>query len=299
MKRVFFGADGRLRNGWWIALFVALLVLSRFAYRPVSAALQGLGATPEWLGPLPVLFLLAVTWCCTRLRRTPLASVGLQLDRRWWQQAATGLAVGMASMLAIAACIAVAGGVRFEVASGSVGNVLLAGAYAFAFAALLEELLARGFVFQRLVDGIGPLAAQLLVAAAFALAHGENPNMDGATRAWAMLDIALGSLIYGLAFLRTRSLALPIGMHLGWNWMQGGVLGFSVSGFESNGWLHAIPLPAPAWLGGGAFGAEASVFAPIVDLVVLVALWRWRGPRSAPATSAGDAPAPLAQATSG
>jgi membrane protease YdiL (CAAX protease family) len=157
---------------------------------------------------------------------------------------------------------------------------LAQGAWLFLWAALLEELLFRGFVFQRLVDGTGALTAQLLMAALFALAHWGNPGMEGTTEVWATIDTMLGALLLGLAYLRTGSLALPIGIHFGWNWVQGSVLVFDVSGMDQSGWLLPHLLDKPQWLTGGAFGPEASVFSVLVDATAVFALWRWKGVRT-------------------
>ena len=111
----------------------------------------------------------------------------------------------------------------------------------------------------------------------FATAHWGNPDMQGATRVWASIDIALAALMLGMAYVRTRSLALPFGLHLGWNWMQGHVLGFDVSGVDLTGWFLPQLLDRPEWMTGGAFGPESTVFAVVVDLGVLLLLWKWKG----------------------
>ena len=111
-------------------------------------------------------------------------------------------------------------------------------------------------------------------------------GMEGATLAWATLDTALGAILLGLAYLRSGSLALPIGIHFGWNWVQGSVLGFDVSGFGQAGWLSPELLGKPQWLSGGAFGPEASVFAVVVDTAAIALLWRWKG--RAQRTRVGD-----------
>ena len=271
--------QGRLRNGWWILVFIGVMAASQLAYHPVSKALQQLGAGDLALAPLPVLFLLLVTWACLRLRREPLAAVGLRLDARWWRQLLAGVALGCALMLAIVGLVWMAGGVRLGLDPARGAALLVRGAWLFTWVAVLEELLFRGFVFQRLVDGIGATGALLLMGALFAFAHWGNPGMHGATLAWASLDTVVASVMLGLAYLRTGSLALPIGIHFGWNWLQGSVLGFDVSGIDQAGWLLPQLLDKPQWLTGGAFGPEASAFAVLVDATAVLLLWRWKGVR--------------------
>jgi uncharacterized protein len=295
MRAILFGADGRLRNGWWVGVFVLLFLASRALYRPLAELLRGLGATDAWLSPLQIALLLAVTGVCVRLRRESLATVGLRLDRRWAAESGAGLLVGAASALAAVAIMAALGAVRLELDPARSLHALAAGFYVFGCVALLEELLFRGFVFQRLVAGLGAWPAQLLLALAFALAHWGNPDMQGDARVLATIEIALGAILLGLAWLRTRSLALPVGLHLGWNWAQGQIFGFDVSGLEQPGWWRPVFDGAPDWLTGGAFGLEASVCAIAVDVLMIVLLWRWKG-RVASHAATTDASAPTAPA---
>ena len=280
MPPVFRNARGQVRNGWWILAFVVVFLASQVLYRPLSKALQQQGFNGAWLAPLPVLAILLVTWVCTRLRREPLASVGLALDTRWLRQLLAGSAIGIAMMLAVAGLICANGGVGFAMNPARSMHALAAGAWTFICVALLEELMFRGFVFQRLIDGIGITGAQALMAVLFALAHWGNSGMQGATEFWATLDTILGALLLGFAYLRTGSLALPIGLHFGWNWAQGALLGLDVSGFDQAGWLVPTFLGKPEWLTGGSFGPEASVFAVLVDATLVVMLWRWKGTAS-------------------
>ena len=105
---------GQLRNGWWVAIFIAVFLASQLAYHPVSTWLQHVGADRSSLSPLPVVFLLAVTWICMRLRRQPLSAVGLRLDAKWLRQALYGIAFGSVQMLVVTALIYAVGGVRFS-----------------------------------------------------------------------------------------------------------------------------------------------------------------------------------------
>ncbi|MFC5570984.1 CPBP family intramembrane glutamic endopeptidase [Lysobacter yangpyeongensis] len=281
MRQIFFDRGHRLRNGWWVLLFLGLVFVTRFAYTPLSHSLQGLGVGKPWLEPLGFVFLLLVTWICTRLRKEPLSSVGFRLDRRWAKEAVAGVLLGVVSMLLVVAMMWASGAVTLQLDPARSLGALGKGLYLFAAVALFEETLFRGFMFQRLVDGTGVWFAQIALALLFAVAHWGNPDMHGATKVWASLDIALAAAMLGMAWLRTRSLALPVGMHLGWNWMQGHVLGFDVSGVDLPGWFLPQLLDRPAWMTGGGFGPESTVFAVVVDLATLVLLWKWKGSAAA------------------
>ena len=281
LKTLFFNADGKLRNGWWIVIFIVCIAITRFAYKPLTHGLKGLGLPQLWLEPLPFLLALLATWACTRLRKEPLSSVGFRLDRRWFREIVWGTLSGIGMALIAVGMIWVIGGVRFELDPSRSLGALLIGLYFFFFVALLEETLFRGFIFQRLLDGVGVWPAQIALATLFAVAHWGSPGMQGSTEMVAFLDLFLAAVLLGLAYLRTRSLALPIGLHLGWNWTQGHVLGFGVSGYDFKGWWHPIFQGKAEWLTGGVFGPESSIFSPLVSLVVIVLLWRLRAFRTA------------------
>lgn len=277
MNKIFYNQTGRLRNGWWMLIFIGFIAATRFVYGPVTRGIKELGVSGQWLEPAAFLFSLLATWACTQLRKEPLSSVGFGLGRRWMKEFAWGTLLGFGTMLTIAGLIWAIGGVRFELDPARSLGALGYGLYFFLFVALFEENLYRGFLFQRLVDGTGVWFAQIALALLFATGHWGNPGMDGAAKVLGTLDIFLGAILYGLAYLRTRSLALPVGLHLGWNWMQGHVLGFGVSGYGQNGWFKPLFQGKAEWLTGGDFGPEASAFAVVVDLVVIGLLWKWRG----------------------
>ena len=145
-----------------------------------------------------------------------------------------------------------------------------------------EEIVFRGVLYRRLEERIGTSIALLVSAVAFGLVHSGNAGANwGST-----LAIALESgVLLGLAYATTRSLWLPIGLHLGWNFTEGGIFGAAVSGGQFTGLIKAS-LAGPPLITGGAFGPEASLAALVVSLSASIALaWyvvrsgRWRPPR--------------------
>jgi uncharacterized protein len=145
-----------------------------------------------------------------------------------------------------------------------------------------EEIVFRGVVYRRLEERIGTTIALVVSAAAFGLVHAGNPGANWAST----LAIALESgVLLALAYAATRSLWLPIGLHLGWNFTEGGIFGAAVSGGQFSGLITAT-LAGPPLITGGAFGPEASLAALVVSLSASIALaWyavrtgRWRPPR--------------------
>lgn len=278
LKSAFLNSAGSVRNGWKILGFSALLYSCM-----VLLSLFGLWRTLgfEWATALAVL---TATVICLCLERAPLPSLGLKPTLRWGAEFATGALGGLFLMLLVAGCIFLCRGLHWQRGGGANWHELMAGAWLYLAVAVNEELLFRGYPFQRLMRGMVTWIALLLMGLWFAYAHWDNPGMTGSVKAWATLNIFLAGLLLGLAYLKTRRLALPMGIHLGWNWTQGSLLGFGVSGtMDTRGWVNPIFDGRPEWLTGGAFGLEASLPCALLCAAAIVglALWKPHGQRDA------------------
>lgn len=270
----FVNRDRKLRNGWWLATFFLVLALLLFPAIVAAAHFKREVTLWEQLG-LIVIATLAVQI----MRRKPVAEVTGALNRRWIMGFTVGAILGGLLMAIPALGLAAAGLVRFELSTSAPQALANAAALMLAVA-LAEELLFRGVLFQRLMDGLGVWPAQVLTALLFVLTHLSNPGMEGATKVWAGCNIFLASILFGLAFVRTRSLAMPIGLHLMANVMQGVILGFGVSGESEPGLLVPHLRAAPTWLTGGVFGLEASLPGLLTLLALLACLGRYLRPRT-------------------
>ena len=148
-------------------------------------------------------------------------------------------------------------------------------------AGFVEELMFRGIMFRWIEEFGGSWAALFVTSALFGLVHMGNDNatwMSGLTIA------AVAGTLLGGAYMLTRSLWLPVGLHFGWNVTQGLVWDVPVSGMDVDGLVSARLVGDPL-ISGGAFGLEASVIA----LVVGGAAGAWMVWRAA---HAGEAMAP-------
>ncbi len=271
MTRVFLDSSGSVRNGWKILGFAALLSLCMMALGMLGLWRQ-LGV--EWGMALAVL---AATVLCLRLEREPFPVVGLKPSLRWGADFAAGAMGGVLLMLLVAGCIFAFHGLHWQRSGGAGFRELMAGAWLYLAVAVGEELLFRGYLFQRLIKGTGSWISLLLMSLWFAYAHWDNPGMVGSVKVWATLNIFLAGLLLGLAYLKTRRLALPMGIHLGWNWAQGSLLGFGVSGtMDTRGWVNPVFEGRPEWLTGGAVGLVASLPCAIFCGVAILGLAFWK-----------------------
>ena len=140
--------------------------------------------------------------------------------------------------------------------------------------AFIEEIVFRGIVFRIVEGALGTWIALILSSAIFGLLHLVNPH---ATLQGAVAIVFEAGVMLAAAYVLTRRLWLPIGIHAGWNFTQGGIFGVSVSGQPSGGLLDGA-LSGPEWLSGGSFGAEASIVAVALGIALgatlLAMAWR-------------------------
>lgn len=124
----------------------------------------------------------------------------------------------------------------------------------------MEEVLFRGILFRWIEEFAGSWAALLVTSALFGLAHIYNPNATW----FSSFAIAVeAGLLLGGAYMLTRSLWMPIGLHASWNFTQGTLFDVPVSGLDGEGLVEA-QLSGPTILSGGTFGLEASLIALLI-----------------------------------
>ncbi|MBL0341272.1 MAG: CPBP family intramembrane metalloprotease [Bacteroidetes bacterium] len=268
---LFYNKNSKLRNFWWIVVF--FLILGSFTLPAILIAKHYGWEVTMWMQALLVV---AATYVCQLLRRKPLIEVTGVLNSVWIKHFGIGLGIGAALMLIPAGCLYLGGWISWQATSFDM-NLIIQAAGLYLCVAVAEEFLFRGFLFQRLGNGFGYVPAQLIISAYFLLTHMNNPGMTGNTRVIASVNIFLASILLGYAFIKTKSLAMPLAIHFMANFVQGTVLGFGVSGNEQTGLLKPIFNEAPQWLTGGSFGLEASVPGLICVMLALVLMGIWRG----------------------
>lgn len=261
--------EANIRAGWRMGIFaVVLAAVTALFSASARLATANTDALPGFLvgGAVLCAALFCSTWIVAKFveRRPPFSSVGFSLNGIVLRELGQGSLIGGGMM-----------GIIFLV-EYSLGMVTLtfkplmffhavqilgASVVIFAVGATGEELLFRGYLFQTLVEGVGRIAAVVIFALLFAVAHRRNPNVT----TFSLINVGLAGVWLSIAYFKTRTLWFPIAIHFSWNFFQNHVFSFPVSGIQfSKFQLGTLAQSGPSWLTGGTFGPEGGALTTLM-----------------------------------
>lgn len=140
----------------------------------------------------------------------------------------------------------------------------------FVSVALTEELFVRGYILNNLMKSMHRMAALLISSVFFSLMHVFNSNFS-----WiGFWNILLAGILLGLTYIYTKNLWFPVALHFSWNFFQGIIFGFNVSGHVTYSLIIQLRTVDNIW-NGGAFGFEGSVLSVVFQLIAIIFLWRF------------------------
>ena len=198
------------------------------------------------------------------LDRLPFVTLGFQFGGTERLHLIIGFIWGAALILIIFGSLLIAGLIEiseWHTPSGA----MLATFIVMIFAASQEEFICRGYMLNNYMKSINKYLALLLVSVLFAAVHGANPNVSLV----ALLNIILAGLLLGIYYVHRQNLWFPVGLHIGWNFFQGVVMGSPVSGIRVDS-LLTLNFVGNKWLTGGDFGFEASLVTSVVLIIATV-----------------------------
>ena len=292
------GHEGRPRALWrLLGQFVLLLVMITVLGAALTLLLLPLGGINLGMDFLVVAAYGAVTtllatvisiWLAARfLDHRPFADFGLHFGAVWWTDFAFGLLLGALLMAGIfvaeliAGWVTIVGTFRTADPGQPFALAIIPPIALFVSVGIYEEMLSRGYLLLNLAEGlnlpvVGPrgavLLAWLLSSVIFGLAHASNPNSTFVSS----IGLILAGVFLGLGYVFTGELAIPIGLHITWNFFQGNVFGFPVSGAEFSGTTFVATAQwGPDLWTGGAFGPEGGLVGLLATLIgsLLILLW--------------------------
>ena len=253
---------------------------------PLTDALAPLGLSDLATAAAGLLAAIVGVLVVERILRGPsLAALGFVRRPGWTTEFALGLALGPALFWTVLSVESWSGLARLGAGGLGLGGLLVALLTLLCVGAG-EELVMRGVLLQQVGRGWGVRAGVVVSSLVFGLFHLPNvfvAEVEPAVGLIAVLVlVALGG-VFAYATLLTRGLWLPAALHASWNFAQGPLLGFPISGQPSHGLVQPL-VRGPAWVTGGAFGPEGGLVGILAVGLASAALWGyWRlGARSTP-----------------
>lgn len=270
----FYTDDGsRLRAGWRLLIQTVVMLLGFSCFGiPLIVIYYFLDPASAFTGKLtPALLLLTTlvqTFAFTTsiflarrfLDKQSIESLGLKINWQALFDLLAGIGVTFIQMGLIYVVMRSLGWLTFKGFAWDVDPLgqVIGNTLTFLFVFILvgwnEELLSRGYHLQTLASGFNLFWGVVISSTVFGFLHIFNPGSS-----WvAVLGITVAGFYFAFAYLRTKQLWLPIGLHIGWNFFEGVVFGFPVSGLDIYP-LTRIDVTGPVLWTGGAFGPEAGL----------------------------------------
>ncbi len=258
-----------LRSGWRVILFLVTVVVLYYLSAVVAQLTRVV--PPQSLFFLFYIAVLLATFLMLKfVDKRRLTSVGFPYHGKIVREIFLGFLIG-------AVMIGIVGGVEIAVGAiklnlrPSLNLVLLIRNFAlsflfFGYFAMGEELIFRGYPFQAFLEGMGSIGATILMAAVFGLLHFMNPNAS----VFSTVNTILAGVWLSIAYLKTRTLYFPFGMHFAWNLVQSFFLSLPVSGLLTNRTIFIPTDFGPDWLTGGRYGPEAGVGTTVVMVAAIL-----------------------------
>ena len=279
-----FSIQNKIRSGWRALIFLlSFLFLSFFFIFGALTVLAQLPIGPSAGSYLPLVIPFSISAAIAialgglygkLFEGLPFRALGCSFRGNWFGHFAAGCVVGAVALVSAIIVAVMSGGmslaVNRESIPGSITTTLITTFVIFAVGAASEETLFRGYLLQTFARSKMIPAGIGLTSLLFAFAHNNNPD----TGMLSLLNTFLAGIWFAAAYLKTRDLWFPLGIHLMWNWLQGPVFGINVSGiaeFSPDPLLRATDA-GPAWLTGGSYGIEggaACTFALILSMAVI------------------------------
>lgn len=280
---MFRNEKGEIRSGWMIAgLFIIIFTAVQILSLPVMAISQSIlvksgdidlnttTLTPygkEVMGMVGNLLVLIQELCFILLPifvwkffiRHPLHEMGLKSIKKHWKEMLTGLAFGLVSITIVFFALILTKNASIDSWKPEFTIDLLIGFVLYVSIGFAEEIFSRGFVMSVLRPARNYALMFIVPSALFTIMHAGNAN----TGLLPFINIFLAGLLFSYIYFKSGNLWMCIGYHIMWNFFQGNIFGFVVSGQESTG-IFTTRIQAGNLLNGGDFGPEGGLFCTLV-----------------------------------
>jgi len=301
MKSIFINKNSKVRSGWKIAstygsffainiiisliamilLIVFMLSTKKIAVNDLETYITGVTSLNTgfgiFLGIIQCLCMILAVWLFWKLfDRKPIREIGLINIKMGYKDLFKGLAFGSISMILVFIILITSGNISLQspLSSPNFSISLLIQLVFFIFVGINEEMFSRGYCMTVLRQTGNTWIALIVSSIIFSVLHSLNPSMSVIS----YLNLFLVGLLFAYMFLRSNNLWLPIGYHITWNYFQGNIFGFQVSG-QSTESLYKLNTPAKNIITGGGFGPEGGLVVTFIIIVGFIYMWKFYKPQ--------------------
>lgn len=274
MKKWFKNAEGQVRSGWKIILALGLMtILTGILSIPVLVIGSNVNTPTDLIleNPVSGLFmvlaqLIAViltVFIFIKKEKKKWKDVGLTSLRSQENNLLFGMALGAGSIILITVILIAAKQITL-VPVDITGRLLTdIGLFfiTFIMVALNEELFFRGYIISALKQTKSYPIIYFFSSLIFGMEHLGNPNVHIV----GIINVILIGALFAYMVIQTKTLWMSIGYHFTWNFIQGNIIGFNVSGTQAKAFFH-VNSSDTIWTG-GSWGIEASIFTTVVILI--------------------------------
>ena len=301
MKSIFVNKNSKLRSGWKIAStfasffvvnilisMIAIIILTAIVVAKEEVALTDLEPYINnltgintgfgiFMGFIQCLCMILAVWLFWKLfDRKPIREIGLINIKKGYKDLFKGLAFGAISMILVFIILVTSGNVSLQspLSSPNFNISLLIQLVFFVFVGINEEMFSRGYCMTVLKQTGNTWIVIIVSSIIFSVMHSLNPSMSIIS----YLNLFLIGLLFAYMFLKSGNLWLPIGYHITWNYFQGNIFGFQVSG-QSTESLYKLNTPVNNVITGGGFGPEGGLVVTFIIIVGFIYMWKFYKPQ--------------------
>lgn len=286
---MFKNKEGKVRSGWKIVLVLAIALAGSIISSAILGGVTGALMTASGdmivrsmtdvtytargesilrivntVGMLlqEIMFIMTPIIAWKLIMKRKLTDMGFPALKSHTAELVIGLVIGIVSISVVFAAMVLAGQAQVESWTPRFTTSQLVYVFIYISVGFAEEIYTRGFVMSALRQTKSKLVVVIVSSVLFALMHSANPGIG----LLPYINLALFGVFTAYIYIRSGNIWMCIGYHITWNYFQGYVFGFKVSGTNSQGMLTTV-FPKDTILNGGAFGPEGGLFVTIVILL--------------------------------
>lgn len=209
--------------------------------------------------------------------KKPIRDIGLINIKKGFKDLFKGLILGAISMIIVFIILVASKNIYLQnsLLRPNVNSSLLTGLILFIFVGINEEMFARGYCMSVLKQTGNKWTIVIVSSIIFSLMHSQNPSMSFIS----YLNIFLFGILTAYMFMKSNNLWLSIGYHIAWNYFEGNIFGFQVSGLATQS-LYNLSTPAENIITGGKFGPEGGIIVTFITIIGIIYIWKFYKPQA-------------------